>query len=80
MVMKVTLPALKQALSTNIKRIRKEQGISQEKLALKADIDRSYMSELERCLANPSIEALSKIGNALEVSPSELLQISKKKI
>lgn len=79
MGMKVTLPALKQALSSNIKQIRKEQGISQEKLALKADVDRSYMSELERCLANPSIEALLKIGNALEVTPSELLQLGKKK-
>ena len=78
--MKVTLPTLKLALSSNIKRIRKEQGISQEKLALKADIDRSYMSEVERCLANPSIEALLKIGNALDASPSELLQVSKKKI
>ena len=72
--MKVTLPALKLALSTNIKRIRKEKGISQEKLALKADIDRSYMSEVERSLANPSIEALIKIGNALDVTPSELLE------
>jgi transcriptional regulator with XRE-family HTH domain len=79
MGMKVTLPTLKQALSANIKRIRKEQGISQEKLALKADVDRSYMSELERCLANPSIEALLKIGNALDVTPSELLQSGKKK-
>lgn len=75
----MTLPALKLALSTNIKRIRKEQGISQEKLALKADIDRSYMSEVERSLANPSIEALIKIGNALDVTPSELLQLAKKK-
>lgn len=75
--MKVTLPALKLALSANIKRLREEKGISQEKLALKANIDRSYMSELERQLANPSIEALLKIGNALEVTPSELLNIGK---
>lgn len=79
LVMKVTLPTLKLALSNNIKRIRKEQGISQEKLALKADVDRSYMSELERCLANPSIDALMRIGNALDVSPSDLLQIQPKK-
>lgn len=78
--MKATLPALKQALSTNIKRIRLEQGISQEKLALKANLDRSYMSELERCLANPSIEALLRIANALEVSPSDLLLLGKKKL
>lgn len=76
--MKATLPALKQSLSNNIKRIRKEQGISQEKLALKAEIDRSYMSEVERCLANPSIEALLKISNALNVTPSELLDIRKR--
>lgn len=76
--MKVTLPTLKLTLSTNIKRIRKEQGISQEKLALKANIDRSYMSEVERCIANPSIEALLKIGNALDVHPNELLQVGKK--
>lgn len=77
MGMKITLPTLKQALSVNIKRIRLEQGISQEKLALKANIDRSYMSELERQLANPSIEALLKIANALGVTPSELLKIGK---
>lgn len=75
----MTLPILKLALSNNIKRIRKEQGISQEKLALKANVDRSYMSEVERCLANPSIEAILKIGNALNVQPSELLESGKKK-
>jgi len=35
------------------------------------------MSELERQLANPSIEALLKIGDALGVAPSELLKIGK---
>lgn len=77
--MKVTLLTLKKALSANIKRIRLEKGISQEKLALKANIDRSYMSELERCLANPSIEALLKIANALEVPPSDLVELEEKK-
>jgi transcriptional regulator with XRE-family HTH domain len=78
--MKATLPTLKQAISSNIQRIRKEQGISQEKLALKADVDRSYMSQIERNLANPSIDALLRISNALEVAPSELLQLGKKKL
>ena len=74
------MPALKQAISSNIKRVRKEQGISQEKLALKADVDRSYMSQIERCLANPSIDAILRISNALDVAPSELLQLAKKKL
>lgn len=73
--MRATLPALKQAISSNIQRVRKEQGISQEKLALKADVDRSYMSQIERCLANPSIDAILRISNALDVAPSELLII-----
>jgi transcriptional regulator with XRE-family HTH domain len=77
--MKITLQLLKQNLSQNIKRLRKERGISQEKLALRAEIDRSYMSELERCLANPSIDALLRISNALEVTPGELLQLGKRK-
>jgi transcriptional regulator with XRE-family HTH domain len=77
--MRATLPTLKQALSSNIQRIRKEQGISQEKLALKAEVDRSYMSQIERCLANPSIDALLRISNALEIAPSELLLLTKKK-
>lgn len=77
--MKLTLKLLKESLSQNIKRLRKERGISQEKLALRAEIDRSYMSELERCLANPSIDALLRISNALEVSPSDLLQVAKKR-
>lgn len=76
--MKVTMPALKQALSANIKRLRKEQGLSQEKLALKAEIDRSYTSQVERCLANPSIDAILRISNALEVAPSELLDSRKR--
>ena len=77
--MKITLQNLKESLSQNIKRLRKERGISQEKLALKAEIDRSYMSQLERCLANPSIEALLRISNALDIQPAELLQINKRK-
>ena len=73
--MKITLKDQKLALSQNIKAQRKMQGVSQEKLALLANIDRSYMSEVERCLANPSIEALVRIGNALKTTPSELLKI-----
>uniref|UniRef100_UPI0040478A2F helix-turn-helix domain-containing protein n=1 Tax=Polynucleobacter sp. TaxID=2029855 RepID=UPI0040478A2F len=49
-------------------------GLSQEKLAFLAGIDRTYMSEIERELANPSIEVLLKISNALDLSPQDLLK------
>jgi transcriptional regulator with XRE-family HTH domain len=77
--MKVKLDDLKEAISSNIKKCRKAKGISQEKLALISGIDRSYMSEIERCLANPSIEALLRISNALEVSPEDLIRTVKKR-
>jgi len=68
------LVALKQVLSANIKARRAELGISQENLALKADIDRTYMSEIERQLANPTLEVILKVSNALELPPEILLK------
>ncbi len=76
--MKVKINDLKEAISLNIKKYRKAKGISQEKLALLAGMDRSYMSEIERCLANPSIEAILRISNALEINPEELFKIKKR--
>lgn len=77
--MKVKLDDLKEVISLNIKKCRKAKGISQEKLALISGIDRSYMSEIERCLANPSIEAILRISNALEVTPEDLFKGVKKR-
>lgn len=68
---------LKESLSINIKARRRELGISQEKLALLCALDRSYMSEIERQLANPTIETLLRISNALQLVPSDLLRIER---
>ena len=73
--MKIKPNDLKLTLSENIKKYRKKKGLSQENLALLASIDRSYMSEVERCLANPSIDAILRISNALEVYPAQLLEM-----
>jgi transcriptional regulator with XRE-family HTH domain len=73
--MKLQPKRLQKALSDNIKKYRKEKGLSQEKLALTSGVDRSYMSEIERCLANPSLDLLLKISNALDIEPSKLLEL-----
>lgn len=73
--MKLQPKKLQLALSNNIKKYRKEKGLSQEKLALASGIDRSYMSEIERCLANPTLDLLLKISNALGIEPSNLLEL-----
>jgi transcriptional regulator with XRE-family HTH domain len=67
-------PELKSLLSHNIKKNRQSLGLSQEKLAFLAGIDRTYMSEVERELANPTIEVLLKISNALGIPPHDLLK------
>lgn len=51
-----------------IKDLRTEIGISQEKLALKAEIDRTYLAGVENGKRNLSIKSLEKIINALNVS------------
>jgi transcriptional regulator with XRE-family HTH domain len=60
-------------LSENIKRIRNELGIPQERFALEAGIDRTLISKIERGLANPTLGVLIKISTRLNVSICELL-------
>ena len=58
----------------NIRKARKEKGMSQESLALAADLDRSYVGGVERGERNVSIINLKKIADALKVSVSHLLK------
>jgi len=64
------------ALGEAIRRARIEAGVSQEKLALDAGIDRSYMGGIERGEHNVAIINLVKIATALGVRLSELLERS----
>ncbi|MDY5026496.1 helix-turn-helix domain-containing protein [Bariatricus sp. HCP28S3_E4] len=55
-------------VGNRIKEIRKENGISQEKLAFKAELDRTYIAGVESGKRNASIKSLEKILIALGVS------------
>ncbi len=57
---------IRQKLAEEIKALRAEKGLSQEALALDANVDRSYVSHLERGVANPTVEILQRIANALD--------------
>lgn len=57
-----------------IKELRRGEGISQEKLALKAGIDRTYLAGIEKGKRNPSIKSLEKIINALDISFGEFFK------
>lgn len=56
----------------NLRRLRVERGISQEKLAADAGVDRAYLGGLERQTENPTVDLLDKIADALALSVSEL--------
>ena len=58
-------------VGNRIRDLRSEMGLSQEKLALKADLDRTYLAGVENGKRNLSIKSLEKIVNALEVSFQE---------
>lgn len=63
-----------QLLGKNVRKLRKLKGMTQEQLALEADMERSYVSDLERGTRNPSVRALGRLAEALSIKPDELLK------
>lgn len=57
-----------------IKRIRISKNMSQEKLALEAGLDRSYVGQVERGERNPSLKNVKRIAEAMNVSLSNLME------
>ncbi len=56
----------------NVARIRSERGLSQDTLAEMADLDRTYISGIERWVRNPGIKAVLCIAKALNVTVGDL--------
>jgi transcriptional regulator with XRE-family HTH domain len=56
-----------------VRQLREKRGWSQERLANRAELNRSYMGEIERAAAMPSLATAAKLADALEVSLSELI-------
>ena len=56
-----------------LQRYRAAAGISQEELALRADVDRTFISRLERGVRQPTITTLINLAEALSVSAADLV-------
>jgi transcriptional regulator with XRE-family HTH domain len=56
----------------NLRRIRVAKGLSQEKLAADAEVDRAYVGRLERATENPTISVLERLAAALSVKLVDL--------
>ena len=65
---------LQQIFGEIIKQLRTERNFSQETLAFNADIDRTYISDIEKGERNISIQVAFKLANALQISFSELIK------
>lgn len=64
---KSDLRELQLILSNNIRELRGQKGLSQERLALEAGVDRTLVSKIERVIANPTLEVLAKLAAVLDV-------------
>jgi transcriptional regulator with XRE-family HTH domain len=56
-----------------LRSLRKERGLSQEGLALEADLQRNYVSLIERGINQPTVTTIFKLATALRVRPSEIV-------
>ena len=64
---------LRKVLARNVRSRRKELALSQEELAFEAEIDRTYVSQIERSTINPSLMVLYKVARALKTEVPILL-------
>ena len=60
-------------LGMEIARLRKRIGLSQEELGFRAEVHRTYISQLERGLKSPTLSVILKVSRALKASASKLV-------
>jgi DNA-binding XRE family transcriptional regulator len=72
--MKRTLVSIQRDLALNLREARQASEITQEDLALDAEVDRTYVSQIERGVGNPSIGVLVRLANCLAIDVLELLR------
>ena len=65
---------IREVLALNLRRLRHAKGLSQEELAHRANIDRTYVSALERSVYAAGIDVLDRLAFALGVEVSDLLR------
>lgn len=64
---------LETAFGQTLRAFRKKSGLAQEALALECDLDRTFISLLERGLRQPTLKTLFRLAHVLKVPPSALV-------
>ena len=65
---------LRDIFASNLRRLRHRKGLSQEELAYKANINRTYLSKLETGATYAGLEIIGRLARVLEVEAAELLK------
>jgi transcriptional regulator with XRE-family HTH domain len=65
---------LERALGAVVQTHRKKAGLSQEELAFRAGLHRTFISQLERGLKSPSLRTLVAVSEVLGISPDQLIR------
>ena len=71
---------IRDVLALNLRRLRQAKGLSQEELAHQADIDRTYVSALERSVYAAGIDVVDRLARVLEVEAADLLKRTRNQI
>lgn len=65
---------IREVLALNLRKFRRAKGLSQEELAHRAKIDRTYISALERSVYAASIDVVDRLARILGVEAADLLK------
>lgn len=69
-----------QLFGITLRELRKEAGLSQESLALSADLQRNYVSLIELGKNQPTVTTIFKLAEALDITPSRLIKLTEEKL
>ena len=72
--------SLSLAFGRAVRSLRNKKGISQEKFALKCDLDRAFIGRVERGFRHPSIKTIWIISKGLEARPRDLIALTEKEL
>lgn len=67
---------IREIFARNLRAARRAKGLSQEELAHRADLDRTYISSLERRIYSATIDVVDRLASVLGMEASDLLQRS----
>jgi transcriptional regulator with XRE-family HTH domain len=62
------------AFGQSVAKHRQAKGLTQEALAAKADLDRTYLSDIERGIRNPGVKNVVRLAKALGIKTAELME------